>query len=356
MAINIDGILSEVDSLCAADKVSINEAIFETYVKDEAFTQHHNFMTDIRNGRLIPLINAKQDYGFLKVRPGNCQMNVCEISTTSSVKKWNPADYNCRLVICKDDLACDFKKFWDMKCKDYSNMEDAFIQFLVQKTAENVNASQWRIAYFDDSENDNPDYAGIDGLFAQYMEIVQTNTDQHFAIPENLEATTAAQLALADGRALGLLKAMYNWAASYNSALLLSPDVHFDITPELAFNYLASLQAGEVNCCYPGSADGITSSRYSLDTLNYMGVPLRIRNEWRGVIQWEAEMEGAANLNNPHRIVLSTKANKPIGTCDEASFDDFDMFYEKKDKKIYIDVQTSFDAKVLVDTDFAIAY
>lgn len=356
MAINIDNILSEVDSLCAADKVSINEAIFERYTKDESFTQHHEVMTEIRNGRLIPLMKATQDYGFLKTRPGNCQMNVCEITTTSSVKKWNPADYNCRLEICKDDLACDFKKFWDMNCKDYSNMEDAFIQFLVQKTAENVNASQWRIAYFDDTDNDNPDYAGIDGLFAQYAAIVAINTDQYFQIPENLEATTADQLDLADGRALGLLKAMYNWAAANNSGLLLSADVHFDITPELAFNYLASLQAGEGQCCYPGAADGITSSKYSLESLNYMGIPLRIRNEWRGVIRWEAEMLGASNLNNPHRIVLSTKANKPIGTCDAEAFDNFDMFYERKDKKIYIDVQTSFDAKVLVDTDFAIAY
>lgn len=355
MAINIDGILSEVNDLCSADKVSINETIFERYITDESFANHHTVITEVRNGRLIPIMRATQDYGFLKVKPGNCQMNVCDITTTSSTKKWSPVDYNCRLVICKDDLDCDFKKFWDMNCKDYDNMSDAFIEFIVRKTQENVNASQWRIGYFDDENNANPDYAGIDGLFAQYLDIVAVATDQLFNIPENEEATIALQMALADGRALGLIRQMYNWAGQNNPELLTSADAHFDITPELAFNYLASLQNGEGSCCWPGAADGITSSAYSIDNLNYMGIPIRVRSEWRGIIRWQQQQASSANYNDPHRIVLTTKANKPVGTCDDRAFRDFDMFYDKKDKEIIIDVETSFDAKVVLDSDFAIA-
>lgn len=357
MAIDLDGILTEVNSLCSADKVGISEAIFERYMTDETFSNHHTVLTDIRNGRLIPIMKATQDYGFLKVRQGNCQMNICEISSDSSAKKWSPVDYNCRLVICKDDLDCDFKKFWDMKCKDYDNMEDAFIDFLVQKTQENVNASQWRIAYFDDSENEDDDYAGVDGLFKQYVDIVETagHEDQLFEIPENEEATVALQMALAADRAKGLFAAMYNWASQNNTELIMSADAHFDVTPELAFNYLYSLQNGEGGCCWPGAHDGITSSAYTIDNLNYMGVPIRIRQEWKGVIKWQREQSAAANFDRPHRALLTTKSNKPVGTCDGEAFNNFDMFYDRKDKQIYIDVETSFDTKVVLDRDFALA-
>lgn len=355
MAINIDPILDEVNDLCSADKANINEVIFEQYQKDEAFTSHHAVINEVRNGRLIPIMNARPDYGYMKVRQGNCQMNICEITTTASAKKWAPVDYNCRLVICKDDLTCDFRAFWNMKCKDYDNMNDAFIDFLVAKVKENLNASQWRIAYFDDSANTDPLYAGIDGLFKQYLAIAPVGSDQRFAIPENAGATIADQMNLAADRAYQLFKAMYAWASLNNAQLLSHPDIHFDVTPELAHNYLAWLMENkEVTCCF-SATDGVTSSRYALDTLNYLGVPIRIRHEWSSIIRWQQEQSGAVNYNNPHRVLLTYKANKPVGTCDSESFNSFDMWYDKKDKEILIDVETSFDAKVIVDRDFAIA-
>lgn len=357
MAVDIDGILSEVNDLCSADKANINNVIFEQYIRDEVFATHHTVLTEVRNGRLIPIMNARPDYGFMKVRPGNCQMNVCEITSASSAKKWSPVDYNCRLVICKDDFDCDFKAFWEMKCKDYDNMEDAFIQFLVEKTRENVNASQWRIAYFDDSTNEDDEYAGIDGLFKQYLAIgaLPGHTDQLFDIPENAEATIADQMDLDPARAYNLLKAMYTWAALNNPTLLTAPDAHFDITPELAFNYLTWLMDNkEVNCCF-SATDGVTSSRYSLENLNYLGIPIHVRHEWSSVIKWQQAQGSTANYADPHRILLTTKSNKPVGTCDDNAFSNFDMFYDRKDKQIYIDVETSFDAKVVVDRDFALA-
>lgn len=355
MAVNIDPILSEINDLCSADKANINEAIFEAYVQDESFTAHHTVLTEIRNGRLIPIINARPDYGYMKVAQGNCQMNVCDVTATSSAKKWSPVDYNCRLEICKEDLECDFRAFWNMKCKDFDNMNDAFIQFIVGKVKENLNASQWRIGYFDDSADTNPDYAGIDGLFKQYLAIAPTGSDQRFEIPENAEATIADQMSLDPDRAYNLFKAMYAWAALNNAQLLSKADIHFDVTPELAHNYLAWLMDNkEVNCCF-STTDGVTSSRYALDSLNYLGVPIRIRQEWSNIIKWDQEQSGSANYDNPHRILLTTKGNKPIGTCDSESFSKFDMWYDRRDKIILIDTETSFDAKVVVDKDFAIA-
>lgn len=355
MAIDLSGILGEVNDLCSADKASINNAIFERYLEASNFANHHNVMTEIRNGSIIPIIDAKPDYGFLKVSQGNCQTNTCDFNSTSSAKKWNPIDYDCRVTICKQDLDCDFRTFWNMNCKDFDNMEDAFMRFLVDKLVESQNASMWRIGYFDTATNSDPLYAGVEGLFAQWLALAPEGEANHFEIPENAEATIPLQLALAPDRAYQLFKDMYDWAAVNNPALLQTPGLHFDVTPELAYNYLQYLQENkEVLCCF-STTDGITSSRYALNNLNYMGIPITVRNEWSEIIKWQAAQSGATNYDNPHRAVLTYTNNKPVGTCDEDSFRSFDMWYDRKDKEIIIDLGTSFDAKVIMDGDFAIA-
>lgn len=353
--INIDGILDEVNDLCSADKANISEAIFERYQTDGDFAAEHEVMTDIRNNQIIPIIDSKPDYGFMKVSQGNCQTNVCDVSTDSSAKKWNPVDYDCRIVICKADLDCDFRKFWNMKCKDFDNMEDAFMQFVIAKVAENFNASQWRINYFDTSGNPNPDYAGVQGLFAQWAALAPTSSPNRIDIPENAEATIADQMDLAPDRAYKVFKAMFDWAMLNNSQLLNSPNTAIYVTPELAYNFLTYLQENrEVNCCF-SSTDGITQSRYALDGLNYLGVPIKVRQEWSNIIKWKQGVDGAANYDNPHRAVLTYKGNMPVGTCDTDAFREFDSFYDKKDKQIYIDVATSLDVKVVIDANFILA-
>lgn len=355
VAINITPILDEVNDLCSADKANIASAIYEEYVEAAPFAANHTIETDVRAGSLIPLIDAAPDYGFMKVSQGNCNMNECDITTESSAKKWNPVDYNCRLIICKDDLDCDFRKFWNMRCKDFDNMEDAFMQFLVERVNVNFNASQWRIGYFDTSTNTDTDYAGIDGLFHQWLALAPVGAPNRFVIPENAEATIADQLDLAPDRAYTLFRQMWLWASVSNTSLFSQPNLRFEVTPELAYNYLAYLQDNkEINCC-ESATDGITSSRYNIAGLNYLGIPIVIREEWRQIIQWQQQQSGAANLPNPHRAVLTYRDNKVIGTCDQEAFRNFDMFYDRKDRKIYIDIATSMDAKVLVNQGFALA-
>lgn len=356
MAIDIQPILDDVNDLCSADKASISNVIFTEYIKDENFGQHHEVMTEVRNNQIIPIITAKPDYGFLKKSQGNCQTNTCDYNSTSSAKKWNPADYDCRLTICKETLTCDFRKFWDMRCKDFDNMEDAFIRFLVDKVKESQNASMWRIGYFDTLANTNPDFAGIDGLFAQWLALAPVGAPNRIPIPENALTTIAAQMVLDPARGYNVLKAMYDYAAVYQTHLLTTPGIHFDITPVLAYNYLTYLRDNkEVNCCFNTANDGITKSAYAIENLNYLGIPIYIRHEWTGVIEYQQVQAGTANYNNPHRAVLTYTGNKPVGTCDDEAFSSFDIWYEKKDKELLIDVGTSFDAKVLVDTDFVLA-
>lgn len=354
MAIDL-GFLEDLNGLCAADKVDINEAIFQSFNEDASFVEHHQFDTGVKNGRVIPIVDSAPNYGFLKTSKGSCNMNACEIDSASSAKKWSPVGYDCRIIVCKEDLDCDFKEFFKLNCTNKDDLNDAYMQFIVDMVKKNFNASLWRIGYFDDSSGDDPDYAGIDGIFIQAAASAPVGSANRFEIPENAEETVAEQMDLAPDRAYKLIRDMYNFIATQRSWVLSKVNLHFDITPELAANYLAYLQDNkEVNCCF-SATDGITGSRYSLDNLNYMGIPIRIRYEWQGVLQWEMGKEETPNLNNPHRILLTYKGNKPVGVCDTSSFEDFDLWYERKDRQIYVDIATQLDAKLVLDTDFALA-
>lgn len=358
MSIDISPILNQVNSLCAADGASINKAIFTTYLQDANFAQGHEVMTGIRNNAIIPILTATPDYGFLKVSQGQCKTNTCHYNATSSAKKWNPVDYDCRVTICKETLDCDFRKFWEMRCKDFDNTEDAFMRFLIDKITESVNASQWRMAYFDSSPTIGAadEYSGVKGLFVQWNTLAPRGSDNRVVIPENDGEDIATQLALAPERTYTVLKAMYDYTALYQPHILSTPGVHFDITPELAYNYLSYLRDNrEVNCCFNTAHDGMTSSAYAFDTLNYLGVPLQVRQEWRSIIKYFQQQNATANYDHPHRAVLTYRANTPMGTCDNEAFESFDIWYERKDKELIIDVSSSFDSKVLVDSDFVLA-
>lgn len=49
----------------------------------------------------------------------------------------------------------------------------------------------------------------------------------------------------------------------------------------------------------------------------------------------------------PHRAVLVEQANLAIGTPSEEAFGEFDIFYDKRDRKNYVLLKDKFDAKLL---------
>ena len=54
-------------------------------------------------------------------------------------------------------------------------------------------------------------------------------------------------------------------------------------------------------------------------------------------------------LNNPHRIVYTTKANLNIGMEGTSMFDNVNSFYDQKSRVNRIEVSDAFDVKILDD-------
>ncbi|NQY30537.1 MAG: hypothetical protein HRT69_13835, partial [Flavobacteriaceae bacterium] len=58
----------------------------------------------------------------------------------------------------------------------------------------------------------------------------------------------------------------------------------------------------------------------------------------------------------PHRAVLATKDNLRVGTESVGTFNEFDIWYDKKDKKVYVDFELVLDSKVIIDAEVQLAY
>jgi hypothetical protein len=90
----------------------------------------------------------------------------------------------------------------------------------------------------------------------------------------------------------------------------------------------------------------------AMDT--YRGIPIVVRNDWdRNIRTYE---DNTVTYNLPHRAVLTATTNIPIGTADEGSFGNFDAFYDKVTLSHYFDTAWYLDAKLLEETQIAVAY
>jgi hypothetical protein len=289
-----------------------------------------------------------------------CSYNECSIVDKITGKTWNPHKYDCEIKFCPTDakFTADWRTFWGINCAQFDNdIENGFIAYLRQRVAEAVNDSHWRIGYFDFKANGDVEYAGIDGFFVQWQAIATpTNTAQRIVITENAGATIADQLNLPADAAYNYYKSMYDKMMLHRSIMTSKAGLRIETTRALATNYLHYLQnTREINCCYNMNHDGTTSSGYSFDNLNYMGIPIIIINEWDEIIQNFLFETGDVAYDKPHRAVLTYDANRVVGTCDLNALNDFKVVYDPIKEFLHIRVKSSLDAQVPIDSDFILA-
>lgn len=351
-------VLAAADTISKARKANFSNVIFQEFLETSDFTREHSIATGVEANDMVPIMEKTKQWGFLKKTDTTqgCNYNECTVGDTATNVFWNPNRYDCEIILCLTDPAFtrDFRAFWNINCEKYDNdIDNVLVAYIVERVKEHHNESLWRIAYFDFKTNATTGFAGIDGLFIQWLAIATTaNTKQRVEITENAETTFADQLNLPADAAKNYLKAMYDKMLLYSPHMMTKKGLKFEITRELAVNYLGWLQNNkEVNCCYNLTHDGVTTSGYSLDSLNYLGIPIIIRNEWTEIIQFLTAPTDTA-YDNPHRIVLTYDGNKPIGTCDENHLKGFKMIYDEVTEKLHIRVKTTVDAKVPLEKDF----
>jgi len=76
--------------------------------------------------------------------------------------------------------------------------------------------------------------------------------------------------------------------------------------------------------------------------MDYRGIPIVLMNEWDRTIR--LYQNTTVKWNIPHRALLTTPGNIPIGTLNEGDMQNLESFYDKKDKTNYVDYGYFMDA------------
>lgn len=213
------------------------------------------------------------------------------------------------------------------------------------------NAEEGKVYYSKDTENKTSVVDGgiitagldveyfnlLDGFFKQLQAAVTADSTKLVTIAANNEASKAAQLAaMTPNAAYNVLNTMY---------YKLKPNVRkrgkarFYITQTIADGYeqyLSSVEHHELT--YHNLVDGLKAFKFrGVDV-----VPMPI---------WDEMIQGYNDLGDtyykPHRAVLIEQENLAVGTPEEESFDELDVFYDKPSHVNHIEAAGRIDAELL---------
>lgn len=352
-------ILLEDLTLNIQEAQDLSECIQEQLYTSPELNNVHEVMTGVEMNRYIPILGS---YGILgKIDPGSCAVNSETGQIPVSEKQWAPKLISGRLTHCQADIP-DLIKFWKksrIAAGTWEDVDNQMMAFIHDRLADALLKSIFRITEFADTEAAVVGSGGyitagttityfnmLDGMWKQIFTdgALSSPLSYRYTISENSEGTKAAQLALADDKALTVFRTLYENA---DSRIFESNTPVLQITKTLFDNWQSFLEDKSLVFMLDRTEDG--SSKWS-----YRGIPIIVRYDWDRTIVAYHNLGDTYYL--PHRAILTDKANIPVGTSDDQSLSTLDSFYDKTDKAHYIDFAYKIDQKNLQEALMAVAY
>lgn len=356
-------------SLNPQEADNVSKYVFEKALVNPVLTNLHLLVTDIQHDEKIPLV------GLLGL-VGEC-ISGCSIPSGSTVamseKVWSPKTMGFRLSHCSKDvnpllsaLKNKVRAYPDEYNAAGSQEEQLIMMVAEQATTEMV----WRLTQFGDTAIDNVSGGGtlvngtdtkyfscIDGFWKQALAAAPSNNSNsnYVAIAENAEATYADQDNLDPSRAFTVLRAMYNQA---DARLLAADGLSFRITRSLATNLQDFWEdknlAKSLMTAQEVTGTNVMKDRNSRLLGEYRGIPIYIVDSWDRNIR--AYFKNGTKYNLPHRAVLTTNTNVPVGTPSTEMLGSLASFYYEYGKLNIVDAEAKLDVKVLENYMIQVAY
>ncbi len=339
-----------------------SQVAFEKTFSRPEITQVHNVMTGIDMDRYIPILGQ---FGLLgKADPGACGVNTESSQVPVSQKLWEPKLISFRMPHCQDDIP-DLLKFWKkarIAANTWEEVDNEMMAFINDRIADAVTQNIIRVADFaatthspvgDGTGNElltvgttKTYFNMLNGLWQQIFtdQALATPLSYRYEITENAGADKATQLALAANTALLAFRDMYN---NIDPRAFEGGSLVLQITRSLFNNWQDYLEDKSL-------AFMLTQAEKGSTTWSYRGIPIIVRNDWDRIIR--AYFDNGTTYYLPHRAILTDINNIPIGTSDTESFSAIDSFYDRTDKKWYLDVAYKLDVKLLLEYELASAY
>lgn len=343
-------------TLNAEEASEIGKLIIEKEFVNGVLAQNHEIYTGIHHKQQIPFASKLSD--SLKKSTG-CTPNAGG-ATAFTEKFWDPEKMDSRFEHCSDDLnklLKIFKKAQKVNPDFYNKLGSEEINLLGSLVGMMLRETLPVKVWFSDKAADDIVGGGVftngtdvdlynvfDGLFKKLFAMIPDSSDYYVEISENSEASYAAQ-ALAADKAYDTLLAMRDAA---DERLVEDPDAKFYLTRTMADNYRNTLRNKTL------SAGFIEVTENGKTTLMFDGIPIETMYVWDRTIK--GVQDNGTTWNLPHRALLTTPGNIPVGTISESDFETLDSFYDQYRKSNIVDVALSLDAQALEDYMTVFAY
>lgn len=344
----VTDVISLVDDIVDGEFLDFGNLLFEEAWQYSDLAQEHQVVTGVRHGSKMPILDDAADPETFPFQDEtDCDPPECDITPEYSVHDWEIKLIECRVPICLRSFNENFLKFWNAwrhTQEGEPDLNQAMIAYMVQRFNKNHVLALWRTAYFSDSSSGSTFLNGFDGIFVQ----AEANPNQVIAITENTagsgsgSACSYADQAIEGAAVYEYLEQMYERAAE--DAWFDDTMVEYQITRSMATKMVAWLNRQEkkapTNCECIDPLTGEQRRSFRMDGLQFNGIPVKVRHSWDDIIKGMTALNGGGSTTcrvQPHRAILAKRSNLLIGTSETEALASFDMFYDKKDKKIYID-------------------
>jgi hypothetical protein len=329
---------------------SLNELVVTAVLEAPELSKYHTLVTGIKNDKRIGIIPGT--FGLIGKAAQSCNPVAQCYENVAVEKTWEPRYLEVIIDMCIDELADTLMKL-AVNCGtdvfDLTNTE--VFAFILDILSKDIAKMVFRHAWFGDKDAANfpvgvltpgvdPDFFNvIDGFWVQLAEIYAANPDRLTAFVGNNQATTALQFSVATP-----VLTYANLNAVIDAApceLTAAPDRILLVTQSIMQRIRRQLQTlGTIFQDYKLMPNGIEFATWD-------GIPIYANCLWD---QWiRAYENNGTTLNNPHRVVYTTKSNLNIGMACTSLFENVNSFYDPRSRYNRIEAIDAFDAKIIDD-------
>ena len=342
----------------------LGEIIIEKAFEKPTLSQIHSIRTGIKAKTQIGYLSRLGKVG--KKQGAGCAPTASTSTVTGSQKYWVPEYIEDRWVECWKNLQ---ESFWmwglanGLQKPDLTNTD--FMKFLTEVVSDAMAEAVLRIAWFSDTDaalvTDSPAghvtagtdidfFNPIDGLWKQLFEIVAANTDRYTNTLQSKNGQASYTLQAFNSTDTTNKVAISTFEGlKYNADFRLrgQSNLVFMVTQSVFDQYAKELRSQNLDTSFERIEGGYNS-------LMFEGVPIVALDFMDRNIR--ENFDNGTKYYLPHRAILTTRDNLPIGTENESNFSEIDVFYDKKEKQQYVDFAFNIDAKVLEDYMVQVAY
>ena len=349
----VEDFLPLVDDLISAENATYRALIFNKVFIASDIAKDHTVVTGVRNGSLVPIIDMEPNYNaFPFIDAESCDTTECDLNMNYSGKKWELGLISCRVGICLRTFNDNFLVFWNSYKMlnpakvDRVYLRTALLQYITDLLVNSFEIAKWRVEYFGDKASASTLLNGFDGWFAQAAAVpglvvpIAKNNGATFAL-QQMTGQEIYKLLLA-------MEALYleqEWAGD--------KPMEYRMTKKMAMTLAAFMNKLKDSACCDGverlNPDNLATKFFYFDKLAFHGIPIKPMPEWDKIINKVTPLNGGGGTAarvDPNRVLLINKTNLLIGTEEREMLKMLDIFYDKKDKKVYFDLEAYLGAAI----------